>query len=348
MIIRRVLATLAVAAGIMAGTGSLARAQEPAVPKDEALDSLLEKLSEPSQRADQKSPKSAPAKKDDRSAKKSEPAAKDKKADSGKPEAGRLGSGSGQTGAKDGKAPPSKPDGAGNLAGKDEEVDELLKKLGETTETPSPDERSRGGAPGGEKADGSKPSGKPDPTDRSKLTGKDKETDEHLEELTGRKKKKKGDDGERTGEAGQLIKEMRDVEQKLGKPDTGDATREQQKKVVKHIETLIEEMKRSGQSSMGRMRVRMVRKPGQQQPGGRQQDSTDGAMARGAPLQKPLKPTNKHSNAGGKEEWGHLPPEMRAEMENMWNEQPLSTKQELIDRYYLSVGKSKLVREVTP
>ncbi len=348
MIIRRVLATLAVAAGISAGTGPLARSQEPAVPKDEALDSLLEKLSEPSVKTDQKSPKSAPSRKDDPAAKKPEPAPKDKKADDGKPEAGRPSAPAGQAGAMDGKAPASKPDGAGNLNGKDEEVDELLKKLGETTETPSPDERPRGGAPGGEKTDGARPPGKPDPTDRSKLTGKDKETDEHLEELSGRKRKKKNDDGERTGEAGQLIKEMRDIEQKLGKPDTGETTREEQKKVVKHIDTLIEEMKQSGQSSMTRMVMRRVRKPGQQQPGGRQQGTTDGAMARGAPLQKPLKPTNKRSNAGGKDEWGHLPPEMQAEMDNVWNEQPLSTKQELIDRYYLSVGERKLVREVTP
>ena len=29
----------------------------------------------------------------------------------------------------------------------------------------------------------------------------------------------------------------------------------------------------------------------------------------------------------------------------MFKEQPLSTKEELIERYYLSVGKGKLVRE---
>ncbi len=182
--------------------------------------------------------------------------------------------------------------------------------------------------------------------DRSRLSGKDKETDEHLEELTGRKRRKKDDNEERSGPAGQIIKEMRDIEQKLNKPDTGETTREEQKKVVKRIETLIEEMRQSGQSSMGRMVTRRVRRPGRQpgqQPGG-----TDGAMARGAPLTKPLKPTTRHSNAGGRDIWGHLPAEMREEIENMSNEDPLATKQELIDRYYLSVGKGKLVREETP
>ena len=119
---------------------------------------------------------------------------------------------------------------------------------------------------------------------------------------------------------------MRDIEQKLGKPDTGEGTREEQKKVVKQIETLIEEMKKSGQSSMGRMVIRRVRKPGQQQQGGRQRGSTEGAMAQGRPGQKPTKPTTKHSNAGGKDIWGHLPAEMRQEIENMFNEEPLSTR----------------------
>ena len=71
-------------------------------------------------------------------------------------------------------------------------------------------------------------------------------------------------------------------------------------------------------------------------------------MARGAPLTKPAKPTTRHSNAGGKDIWGHLPAELREMIENMTDEQPLSTKQELIDRYYLSVNKGKLVREETP
>src|SRR6185312_5704924 len=114
------------------------------------------------------------------------------------------------SGAKDDKSKGAKPGGSDSLSGKDQEVDELLQKLGETTETPSPDDRPRGGA-GGEKPEGRGPSQQPDQTDRSRLTGKDKETDEHLEELTGRKRRKKNDDGERSGPVGQIIKEMRDI-----------------------------------------------------------------------------------------------------------------------------------------
>ncbi len=46
-----------------------------------------------------------------------------------------------------------------------------------------------------------------------------------------------------------------------------------------------------------------------------------------------------------KDVWGHLPAELRYEIENQNHEEPLSAKKELIDRYYLSVGKGKLVRE---
>ena len=71
-------------------------------------------------------------------------------------------------------------------------------------------------------------------------------------------------------------------------------------------------------------------------------------MARGAPPMKPMRPTQKHSNASGKDIWGHLPEELRAEIQNLVDEQPLNTKEELIDRYYLSVNKKKLKREETP
>ena len=105
---------------------------------------------------------------------------------------------------------------------------------------------------------------------------------------------------------------------------------------------MIEEAKKSG-SSMGRMMVRRVRQPGSR---ARSRSGPDpGAMARGASATKPLPPTGKHSTASGKDIWGHLPPELRQQIDNQSHEEPLSIKKELIDRYYLSVGKGKLVRE---
>lgn len=318
MILLRTCAALVVAVGLSAS----GFAQEIPRPKDDAIDSLLEKLSGPSDGAARKGDK---------------PAGSEKAATGG----------TRPVEAKGDKPDAKKPGGAPKLAGEDQEVDDLLKKLGETVETPSPDDRPRGGGGGGEKRDAGGPSKPPGPAEKNRLSGKDKETDEHLEELTGRKKRRRQDDGQRSGAAGELIKEMRDIEQKLGKPDTGEQTREEQKKVVKRIETLIEQARQSGQSSMRMIMQRRRRQQQGQQPG-QQPGQTDGALAQGAPPQKPLKPTSKHSTAGGKDIWGHLPPEMRAEIENMINELPLASKEELIDRYYLSVGKGKLVREESP
>jgi hypothetical protein len=328
---------MAFTAGLLGGAATVVRAQDTPAPKDDALDSLLEKLSESADRGGKQAEKASTAKKD---------GADQKKADESKRPGPDGKKDAKAQGAKDGKGPGKKAEGSGGLTGKDQEVDELLQKLGETTETPAPDDRPRGGAGRGEKAEGQGPSQPAEKADRNRLSGKDKETDEHLEELTGRRKRKKDDNEERSGAAGQIIKEMRDIEQKLNKPDTGEGTREEQKKVVKRIETLIEQMKQSGQGGMGRMRMRLVNRPGRQP--GQQPGSDQGAMARGAPSTKPMKPTTKRSNAGGKDEWGHLPDQLRAEYENSSDEQPLATKEALIDRYYLSVAKGKPVREETP
>jgi hypothetical protein len=334
---------LAIALGVIAVPS--VRAQQP---KDEALDDLLQKLSEPSDGSATKAAKSAKseaakaeksAKAEGKSSGKEEPKGADSKANTkDKPAAPpKLSSGTGSVGPKGEKPAPSKP----AVSDKDQALDDLLEKLGETKDQPSPDDKPRGGPGGAEEKQGPQPPG-PGKPERDKLSGKDKETDEHLEELTGRRRKRKPDDGQRSGEVGEMIKEMRDVEDKLGKPDPGEATRTQQKKIVKHIDTMIEQAKRSG-SSMGRMMLRQGRQPGQRP--GQGQGQTAGAQARGTGPSKPLTPTGKHSTAGGKDIWGHLPPELRQEIENQISEEPLSTKREMIDRYYISINKGKLVRE---
>ena len=59
---------------------------------------------------------------------------------------------------------------------------------------------------------------------------------------------------------------------------------------------------------------------------------------------KAAKPENKRSTAGGKDAWGHLPPELRQEMDNVFKEDPLPSREELIRRYYLSVSQKNLAR----
>jgi hypothetical protein len=231
-----------------------------------------------------------------------------------------------------------KRSGSATVAPKDQELDQLLQKFGATKDEPSADDRPRNSAaprepqepPAGNKAG------------KTKLGAKDKDIDARLEEYTGRKKKRQASDQETSGPLGEIIKEMRDVEQRLGKPDPSETTQTKQKQIIKRIDTLIEQARRSGSSSM-RMTMRRVRQAGQEP--GQQQGQQPGALARGAPPMKPARPTSQHSTAGGKDIWGHLPAELRQVMENSFKEMELSSKAELISRYFLSINKGKLVRE---
>ena len=333
--------------GLWASSGAGARAQSPAQPKDEALDSLLEDLSKPADgpgiKAKKPAAKAGTSKSNSKEKAKGETARKDEPAKGSNPKAKDGGSAGSRVGATAPDKPAApRPDGSPAVSGKDKDLDDLLQGLGETKDAPSPDDRRRGG-PGGETDRQGQPPSRPGQTERNQPAGKDKDLDQHLEELTGRRRKRNGDDGQRTGKVGEIIKEMRDVEQKLGKPDTGEGTREEQKRIVKNIDTLIEEVKRSGATMRGLV-IRRVRQPGQQR-GGQQQGQTPGAQARGVGASKPMQPTGKHANVDGKHIWGHLPAELRQEIENQTGEDALSAKRELIERYYLSVNKGKLVRE---
>ena len=68
-----------------------------------------------------------------------------------------------------------------------------------------------------------------------------------------------------------MIKEMRDVEQRLGKPDPGEDTQTKQKQIIKRIDTLIEQVRQSG-GSAGTLTIRLRRQQGKQ-PG--QQEGSD-------------------------------------------------------------------------
>jgi hypothetical protein len=345
MIVKHVPGLFALTLGLAVAASSGSWSQEPAKPKDEALDSLLEKLAEPADATGSQAAKSekagATASRSTDPAEAKQGARQAESKTSRSQDQSRPGSQSTSTSDKTPKGSDPKRAGSAEVAPKDQELDDLLQKLGETKDTPAPDERPGGRPSSGEDQQPRDPS-RAGKADRAKLGGKDQEIDQRLEELTGRKKKRPSSDQERSGPVGQIIKEMRDVEQRLGKPDTGDDTQKREKQIVKQIETLIEEVRRSGSSSGMRLTLRRVRRPGNQQG---QQQGTTGALARGAPLVKPARPPARHSSAGGKDAWGHLPAELRLEIENMFKEMALTSKEELIDRYFFSVGKGKLVRE---
>src|SRR4029079_1263025 len=97
------------------------------------------------------------------------------------------------------------------------------------------------------------------------LKGQVKDLDEHLEELLGRRKKKKEQEEEDgNSPLGKVVKEMREVEGRLGKPDTGEETRKKQAEIVKNLDGLIEQMRRMSSSSQSRSRrMRMAMQQGQ-------------------------------------------------------------------------------------
>jgi hypothetical protein len=311
---------------------SLGLAQDVSKSKDDALDKLLEKLDD-SKSPDNAKPTPKPTDdaakpKDDALDKLLEKIDDTKSPDKTKPST-KPGDGTPNSGD-------SKP--GGGVAPKDKALDNLLEKLGETTDAPSPDDRPKGApAPPADEPPPSK-SDKPRPNE---LKGQEKDLDQHLEELTGRKRKKKDGGGE--GPLGQVIKEMREVEERLGKPDTGEDTRKKQAEIVKKLESVIEQLRQQSQSqSRGRTKRYLVIKPGKQN-GSNPNGQNPGAMSGNGLRAKPQKPQGKRSLAQG-EEWGHLPPELRQELDNIFKEEALPLKEDLIRRYYLSVSKKTLVR----
>jgi hypothetical protein len=335
---------------------TMAAAQVPASKPDEALDMLLERIAKPkpekasseAHRPAQPEKDAQPGPSDGSTGAKPKPGDKQNvaaKTESGSANAGEQKSTSSEKGAKT-----SRP-GAGGVAAKDKDLDLLLEKLGQTKDEPDAEKQPRSHAGSNDPADGPEEpaeggGGAPKPREKSKLDdralrSKDKEIDDRLEEFTGRKhRKKEAQNEDQNSPLGQIIKEMREVEERLSKPDSGEDTQARQKRIVKQIETLIQQMKQSGSSEA--MVLRRVRQDGQKP--GNQSGQTPGATGGGAPPMKPAKPSNRHALTGGKDIWGHLPPELRQEMENSFKEDALPSKEDLIRRYYLSVAKQMLVR----
>lgn len=250
---------------------------------------------------------------------------------------------------QDPEKPAARPE---ELSGKDKELDDLLQSLGETKDEPeSKDERKPPGGEGDDKEPGPGQGGRDDEKkeqgpgggQQPRLDDKDRAIDEELEELTGRRRKKKNQgDGEGSGPMGEIVKEMRDIEKRLGEPDTGEGTRGRQQQLVKRLDTLIEQIRKEQQQQQNKQMQQQTRQQGEKP--GDQEGQQAGNNPGGAPAQRPQKPTDRRSLANGKDAWGHLPPELRQEMENVAKEESLPISEDLIRRYYLSVSRGKLNR----
>lgn len=219
----------------------------------------------------------------------------------------------------------------------DKDLDDLLKGLSESDDEPEA-KGKRSAMPGGEGQENQPPApGEPEDANADKLKGQKKSLDEHLEELTGRKRRR-DQEGDPNSPLAQTIKKMDDVDKKLEEKDTGEKTRQKQQQIVEELKTLIK------QARTVRIRTRSRQpgqpgKPGQQQPGDQASNTGDGVGP-----QMPKKYEAKSILAQNKDVWGSLPPELRGEMENVFKEDALPRRKTLIDRYYLSISQKSLGR----
>jgi hypothetical protein len=292
-------------AGAAVAWSPFATAQD-AVPKDDALDKLLEKLDDST---------STPP-----------PAVKPAE--------------SGDAKAEDGKAPEPETPGEA-ISEKDKALDSLLEKLGQTTEEASPDDDkdARPGGPG----EGPPPTSLK-PEEATKLDKKDAELDEHLRDLTGRKSKPKNQkkQGDGQGPLSEAIKKMVEAEERLKKTDTGEQTRKTQGEIVKQLDSILEQLRKASGSGKGQGKPMARLTQAGNQPGDKPGGEQPGNTGAGVGAMKPAKPTAKSVLNNSKDTWGDLPPSLREEMENVFKEEALPGKQRLIDRYFLTVSKKSI------
>jgi uncharacterized protein YaaR (DUF327 family) len=258
----------------------------------------------------------------------------------------------------------------GDLGKEDAGLDDLLKKLGGGPgDKPLPKGDPRPGP-------GDKPEEKPaEPGDKPGQPGStlpkpagglaglktktDAELDQRLEEILGRKRKNKDQDqqgGEGQGEGSdsepqnpamkKLVEQMRDVEKRLSETDTGQETRKKQQQIVESIDQIIERMRQMAQQQQQQRQRRRGQQQGQEMAQN-QEGEQPGAQSQGVGPQSLQQPSGK-SSLDGKDVWGHLPPELRDVMRNVFREESLPSREELVRRYYLSVSKKSLARSENP
>jgi hypothetical protein len=248
-------------------------------------------------------------------------------------------------------------DKPGAVKSEDKDLDKLLQKLGQGADAPETKaDRPQPGMPGAKPPEPKPEAGPDGKKSDGDLKEKDQELDDHLAELLGRKKKPKDGQGgegqqQQGGEGegqnkddsplGEAIRKMEEVRQKLDQADTGEATRKTEGEVVAQLEEILEKLRQVQGQGQQQMKERQKgvqqagtkpgQKPGQPQPTPDPQE--------GVGPQTPTRPTLGQVLAGGKDTWGDLPPALRQELENVFKEDMLPSRRDMIIRYYSSVSK---------
>jgi len=231
---------------------------------------------------------------------------------------------------------------AGEVDERDADLDDLLKGIGQSADRP---EAKGDAAPGAEGLE--RPDQLPDEA-KDTLDREDQSFDEHLRRLLGRidPDRDQDQDGQSQssgGPLGETMKKMREVERRLSKLDTGEQTREQQREIIEELETLLRRIRQQQQQQQGQPREQQTEMAGQQQ--GQNQGDQPGDQPNpeggGSP---PQTPEQNPALVNAKDTWGHLQGALRDVMGNVSQMLPLPEKRELIERYFLSVGKRAVDR----
>ncbi len=314
--------TLAFAVALLLLTWPLDASAQQEPPKDDALDQLLEKVEGQDDKPKPAKPEAA------------KPVDEPKPDDAPKPTDPEKPTMPGHIGGGD----PAKS--TGEVAPKDEAIDSLLEKIGETTDKPDAEGKTNAPKPGDEPQPGDEPKpgdgeAKPQP---DPIKEGDKAIDQDLEEQMGRVRKKKGGRDEDAGMLADSVKQMREVEKRLGEPDTGEETRQKQKQILKTLDEVLEKVRIVQSRSQGKPSGSP--KPGDPQPGDPSQTNDPGAGAHNVkPVTRPKSPKDLDRARGNKDAWGQLPPDLQIDKANAFGERPLPSKGPLVDRYFEAVAK---------
>ena len=196
----------------------------------------------------------------------------------------------------------AEPEDKGEVAPKDQALDSLLEKLGETTETPAPDD---------------KPAGEPEPSDEPtpararqarprRAEGRGQVARRGAGRAHREAEEEEGPGAGRRGDRPAGPGHQGDARRRAAprKPDTGEATRKKQAEIVKNLDTIIEQLRSTSSSSKGE--VDAHGHAGRPEAGLAAGDDP-GSNGGQAPNTMPAKPTGKQALADGKGRVGPPP-----------------------------------------
>jgi hypothetical protein len=139
---------------------------------------------------------------------------------------------------------------------------------------------------------------------------------------------------------------MRKVEQRIGERDTSASTQEMQKQILVELQALLEQTKKQCQGGQCKSPSASPKpssaaagnKPGEGEPNNKPaRDSTD----RMAKAGKTDVAEGENMDELVKQVWGHLPPKVRDQMQNVSVENFLPKYEKLIEEYYKRLAEEK-------